>query len=118
MPKLCLLVSLLAAVSAASCTSCCVPEKPQAQNAAGPLTDKVVLESVPEKAVFDLVLQEVGPNKMEVIKAVREITSLGVADAQKLVESAPQVLRRNISKAEAERLRERIQKAGGKASVQ
>lgn len=111
-------IALLAALSAASCASCSTPESPRAESAAaGPFTDKVVLRPVPEKTSFDLVLQEVGPNKIEVVKAVCEITSLGLAEAERIVEGAPQVLRRNLSKAEAERLRDRIIAAGGKASV-
>lgn len=65
-----------------------------------------------EKTEFDVVLKEIGPNKINVIKAVREVTTLGLREAKELVESAPKAVREAISKEEAETIKKTIEGAG------
>ena len=65
-----------------------------------------------EKTEFDVVLKEIGPNKINVIKAVREVTTLGLREAKELVESAPKAVREAISKEEAEAIKKTIEGAG------
>ena len=65
-----------------------------------------------EKTEFDVELTEVGPNKVKVIKVVREVTGLGLKEAKEVVESAPKALKEGVSKAEAEELKEKLEAAG------
>ena len=70
-----------------------------------------------EKTEFTVTLKEVGSNKINVIKAVREITSLGLKEAKELVDKAPGVLKENASKEEAESIRKKFEEAGAKVEV-
>lgn len=70
-----------------------------------------------EKTEFDVRLQEIGPNKINVIKAVREITSLGLREAKELVESAPARVKEGIAKDEAESVKSKLEEAGAVAEV-
>ncbi len=70
-----------------------------------------------EKTEFDVELTEVGGKKIKVIKAVREITSLGLADAKKLVEEAPKVIKEGVSKEEAEEIKKKLEEAGAKVTL-
>lgn len=70
-----------------------------------------------EKTSFDVVLSEVGGNKIAVIKAVKEITGLGLKDAKDLVESAPKPVKEGVSKEEAEEMKKKIEEAGGKVEL-
>lgn len=70
-----------------------------------------------EKTEFDVELSEAGGQKIKVIKAVREITSLGLADAKKLVEEAPKVIKEGISKEEAEDMKKKLEEAGAKVTL-
>ncbi|HUG15012.1 MAG TPA: 50S ribosomal protein L7/L12 [Thermomicrobiales bacterium] len=70
-----------------------------------------------EQTEFDVVLTEVGPNKVQVIKAVRELTSLGLKEAKDLVEAAPKAVREAVTKEEAEAARSKLEEAGAKAQV-
>ena len=70
-----------------------------------------------EKTSFDVILEEAGPNKIQVIKAVREITELGLKDAKALVDSAPKPVREGVSKDEAEEIKKKLADAGGVVSV-
>ena len=70
-----------------------------------------------EKTEFDVVLTEIGANKIQVIKAVRELTSLGLKEAKDLVEGAPKNVREGVTKEEAEAARTKLQDAGAKAEV-
>lgn len=72
---------------------------------------------VEEQSEFDVVLTEVGPNKVQVIKAVRELTSLGLKEAKDLVEAAPKAVREAVTKEEAEAARSKLEEAGAKAQV-
>ena len=70
-----------------------------------------------EQTEFDVVMTSFGAKKIGVIKAVREITSLGLADAKKLVEEAPKVIKEGISKEEAEDIKKKLEEAGAKATI-
>ncbi len=72
---------------------------------------------VEEKTEFDVELTDVGANKIKVIKAVREVTSLGLADAKKMVEAAPKVIKEAISKEEAEELKKKLEEVGAKVTL-
>jgi large subunit ribosomal protein L7/L12 len=70
-----------------------------------------------EKTEFDVILKEVGEKKINVIKVVREITSLGLKEAKDLVDGAPKTLKEGISKAEAEEIKKKLEEAGAKVEV-
>lgn len=70
-----------------------------------------------EKTEFDVVLTDVGGNKIQVIKAVREITSLGLKEAKDLVDGAPKAIKEGIAKEEAEAAKAKLEEAGAKAEV-
>ena len=70
-----------------------------------------------EKSEFDLVLTEIGSNKIAVIKEVRTITALGLKEAKDLVESAPKPLKQGMAKAEAEEMKKSLEAAGAKAEL-
>ena len=69
-----------------------------------------------EKTEFDVVLADAGANKLAVIKAVKDITGLGLGEAKALVEGAPKALKEGVSKADADEFIKKIEEAGGKAS--
>lgn len=70
-----------------------------------------------EKSEFDVVLTEVGANKLAVIKAVKEITGLGLGEAKALVESAPKAIKEAVAKDEAEKLKASLETAGAKVEL-
>lgn len=70
-----------------------------------------------EKTEFDVVLTEVGANKIQVIKAVRELTSLGLKEAKDVVDSAPKAVKEGVAKEEAEAAKAKLEEAGAKAEV-
>lgn len=70
-----------------------------------------------EKTEFDVELTEVGAKKIQVIKAIREITQLGLADAKGLVEAAPKVIKEGISKEEAADIQKKLEEAGAKVTL-
>ena len=70
-----------------------------------------------EKTEFDVILADVGSNKIGVIKAVREITGLGLKEAKDLVEGAPKAIKEGVAKAEAEDLKKKLEAAGAKAEL-
>ena len=65
-----------------------------------------------EKTDFDVVLKEIGDNKIQVIKAVREITSLGLKEAKELVESAPKSIKEGVAKEEADEIKKKLEETG------
>ncbi len=73
---------------------------------------------VEEKTEFDVVLKEIGPNKINVIKAVRELTSLGLKEAKDLVEAAPKTVKESVPRAEADAAAKKLVDAGAVAEVQ
>jgi len=70
-----------------------------------------------EKTEFDVVLTGFGDKKIQVIKAVREVTGLGLKEAKELVEGAPKPIKEGISKEEAEEIKKKIEEAGGTAEI-
>jgi large subunit ribosomal protein L7/L12 len=70
-----------------------------------------------EQTEFDVVLAEIGGNKIAVIKAVRAITSLGLKEAKEAVEGAPTTLKEGVSKDEAEEIKKQLEEAGAKAEI-
>ena len=76
-----------------------------------------VVEEVEEQTEFDVELTEAGPNKLNVIKIVREITGLGLKEAKDLVEAAPKIVKEQISKEEATALAKKIEETGAKVTL-
>ncbi len=70
-----------------------------------------------EKTEFDVELTEVGPNKVKVIKVVREITGLGLKEAKEAVDSAPKTLKEGVSKEEAEEIKAKFEAEGAKVTI-
>jgi large subunit ribosomal protein L7/L12 len=70
-----------------------------------------------EKTEFTVILKEIGPNKINVIKAVRELTNLGLKEAKDLVEAAPKPVKEGVSKAEAEAAKKKLEEAGAVVEV-
>ena len=70
-----------------------------------------------EKSMFNVELVEAGANKIGVIKAVREITGLGLKEAKDMVDGAPKVIKEGVMKAEAEEMKKKIEDAGGKVNL-
>src|SRR5687767_3947188 len=70
-----------------------------------------------EKTEFDVILQAVGGNKINVIKVVREVTALGLKEAKDLVEAAPKAVKEGVSKEEAETVRQKLADAGATVEV-
>ena len=71
-----------------------------------------------EKTDFNVTIQEIGPNKINVIKAVREVTTLGLKEAKELVEAAPSAVKEGIGKDEAEEVKTKLERAGAVVQVQ
>lgn len=80
--------------------------------AAGPAA-----EAAEEKTEFDVELTEVGPNKVKVIKVVREATGLGLKEAKDVVDGAPKVLKQGASKEEAEDIKTKLEAEGAKVTL-
>jgi large subunit ribosomal protein L7/L12 len=81
--------------------------------AAGP----AAADKEPEKTEFNVELINAGPNKINVIKAVREITGLGLKEAKELVEGAPKTVKEALPKAEAEETKKKLEEAGAKVEL-
>jgi large subunit ribosomal protein L7/L12 len=79
--------------------------------AAGPAAGPAA-EAAPAKEEFDVVLANAGANKIAVIKAIREITGLGLKEAKDLVEAAPKVVKEQVSKNDAEEMKKKLVEAG------
>ena len=73
--------------------------------------------AVEEKTEFDVSLIEVGADKIKVIKAVREVTSLGLKEAKDLVEAAPKVLKEGVPKEEADAIKKKFEEVGAKVEI-
>ena len=74
-------------------------------------------EAAEEKDEFDVELTEVGPNKVKVIKVVREVTGLGLKEAKEVVDGAPKVLKEGVSKEEAEDIQKKLDAEGAKVTL-
>ena len=72
---------------------------------------------VEEKTAFDVILMDAGAKKIEVIKEVRAVTGLGLKEAKDLVEGAPKTVKEGVSKDEAAKIKEAIEKAGAKVTI-
>jgi large subunit ribosomal protein L7/L12 len=72
---------------------------------------------VEEKTEFDVILADGGANKIQVIKAVREITNLGLKEAKDLVEGAPKAVKEGVNKEEADKIKATLEKAGAKVEL-
>ena len=92
-----------------SAAAAAVAVAPAAGGAAAPAAE--------EKSEFDVVLADVGSNKIAAIKAVREITGLGLKEAKDLVEGAPKAVKEGAAKAEAEDLKKKLEAAGAKVEL-
>ncbi|MEX0999056.1 MAG: 50S ribosomal protein L7/L12 [Thermodesulfobacteriota bacterium] len=89
---------------------------PVAVAAAGaPAGDGAAAEA--EKTDFDVILKSFGENKIQVIKAVREVTSLGLKEAKELVESAPKAIKEGVDKEEAESIKKAIEASGAEVEI-
>lgn len=70
-----------------------------------------------EKSEFDVVLTEIGANKVQVIKAVRELTGLGLKEAKDLVDGAPKTVKEGLAKTDAEEAKKKLEAAGAKVDL-
>ncbi len=89
--------------------SAAAPVAVAASSGGAPAAAAVVVE---EQTEFNVVLKEIGPNKLNVIKAVRELTTLGLKEAKDLVEAAPKSVKEAVPKEEAETAKSRLEAAG------
>ena len=85
--------------------------------ASGPAAGGAAAPAAEEQTEFNLILADFGANKVGVIKAVREITGLGLKEAKDLVDGAPKTLKEAISKADAEAGKKKLEDAGAKAEI-
>ena len=84
---------------------------------AAPVAMETQQEAVEEQNEFEVVLQEVGGNKIAVIKAVRVITELGLKEAKDLVDGAPKSIKTNVPKEEADKYKKELEEAGAKVEL-
>jgi large subunit ribosomal protein L7/L12 len=85
--------------------------------AAGAVAEAPVAAPVEEKTEFDAILSEVGPNKINVIKVVRELTGLGLKEAKAVVDGAPAPVKEAVSKDEADKIAAKLAEVGAKVTV-
>ncbi len=85
--------------------------------AAGPAAAAAPAAAAEEKTEFDVILADIGANKINVIKVVRELTGLGLKEAKDLVEAAPKAVKEAVSKDEAEGVKKKLEEAGAKAEI-
>ena len=74
-------------------------------------------EAAPEKTEFDVILESAGEKKINVIKVVRTLTNLGLAEAKALVDGAPKPVKEGVAKADAEKMKKELEEAGAKVSL-
>ena len=84
---------------------------------AGPAAGAAAAAPAEEKTEFTVMLTAVGDNKVNVIKAVREVTSLGLKEAKDLVDGAPKPIKEGINKADAEAIKKKMEEAGAKVEI-
>lgn len=85
--------------------------------AAAPVAVAAAAPAAEEKTEFDVVMTSFGDNKVNVIKAVRAITGLGLKEAKDLVEGAPSTVKEAVSKADAEKMKKELEEAGAKVEL-
>jgi large subunit ribosomal protein L7/L12 len=83
----------------------------------GPVGPATTAEAAEEQTEFDVLLNSIGDKKINVIKAVREVTSLGLKEAKELVESAPTKIKEGVSKDEAETIKKKFEDAGAQVEI-
>ena len=74
-------------------------------------------EAAEEQTEFEVILKEVGPKKINVIKAVREVTSLGLKEAKEVVDSAPKPIKEGVTKEEADEIKKKFEEQGAKVEI-
>jgi len=97
-----------------------VSAAPVAAAAAGPVApaaETAAAAPVEEKTEFDAILTEIGPNKINVIKVVRELTGLGLKEAKAVVDEAPKPIKEAVSKEEAEKIAAKMAEVGAKVTI-
>jgi len=115
MKKIALVASVLAI---AACGEAKKEEAPKAPEAAAPAAAAAApAEAVEEQTEFTVVLKDIGANKINVIKAVREVTSLGLKEAKDLVDGAPKTVKEGVNKEEAESIKKKFTEAGATVEV-
>jgi large subunit ribosomal protein L7/L12 len=85
--------------------------------AAAPVAAAATVEVVEEQTEFTAVLAEIGPNKIPVIKVVRELTGLGLKEAKDLVDASPRPVKEGIARAEAEKIKAALEAQGAKVEI-
>ena len=85
---------------------------------AAPVAGGAVAGAAEEKSNFNVVLKEVGANKIQVIKVVRDVTGLGLKEAKDLVDGAPKTVKENVAKADAEEMKKKFDEAGATVELQ
>lgn len=85
--------------------------------AAAPVAGAAAAPAAEEKTEFNVILTEVGADKIKVIKVVREITGLGLKEAKDLVDGAPKPVKENVSKDEAEQIKKKLEEVGAKVEL-
>jgi large subunit ribosomal protein L7/L12 len=90
---------------------------PVAAAASAPAGGAAAAEAAEEKTTFDVVLKDVGPQKIQVIKVVRALTDLGLKEAKDVVEGAPKTLKENISKEDAEDAKKKLEEVGASVEI-
>jgi len=84
---------------------------------AGPAAGAAPAAAAEEQTEFSVILSAIGDNKVNVIKAVRELTGLGLKEAKDLVDGAPKPVKEGVNKADAEVAKKKLEEAGGKAEI-
>jgi large subunit ribosomal protein L7/L12 len=90
---------------------------PMAVGIAGAAAGAAAAAPEEEQTEFDVMLTEIGANKIQVIKAVRELTSLGLKEAKDLVDSAPKAIKQGVAKDEADAAKAKLEEAGAKVEI-
>lgn len=90
---------------------------PMAMPMAGAAAPGAAAEAAEEKTEFDVVLSEIGAQKINVIKVVREVTSLGLKEAKALVDEAPNAVKEGVSKETAEEIKAKLEEAGATVEI-
>jgi len=97
--------------------SAAAPVAVAADPAGGAAAEGGAPAGIEDQSEFEVNLKEIGPNKINVIKAVREVTSLGLREAKELVESAPTAIKEGIAKEEADEIKGKLEEAGAAVEV-
>ncbi len=91
--------------------------EPAAVAAAAPAAAGPAAPAAAEKTAFDVILKAAGPNKLNVVKTVKDLTGLGLKEAKELVDGAPKAVKEGVSKAEADDLATKLKEAGAEVEI-